>query len=173
MTEEWKKFRPKRADGRENGESRLRTLYLVFRRYEKRVAIGVGVLLVLTLGWQFLPRITSLFHRTPRADDTRVEARNLAMTVRVFAGDMGRLPTEQEGLQALAKRPDSQDVSRWKGPYLYEVPSDRWGQPFVYRTNGTCFVVMSPGGDRQPKTADDIRVFFPDQARAGFLLADK
>lgn len=48
--------------------------------------------------------------------------------------DIGRFPTEQEGLRLLVERPtDSKIAGRWNGPYLDEdVPNDPWGNPYVY-----------------------------------------
>jgi general secretion pathway protein G len=173
MSEQWKRFRPKRTDGRENGENRLLTYYLIFRRYEKRIAIVLGVLLVVIWGGRYLPKIGWFFRRANRPQNTRLEADNLMACVRTFLGDTGRLPAAQDGLQALTTRPASEGMDRWKGPYLYEVPRDAWGQPFVYRTNGSACAIISPGADRQLKTPDDIFVLYPDAATAGGLLTEK
>lgn len=45
--------------------------------------------------------------------------------------DMGRYPSTEEGLNALAEKPS--DASRWAGPYLKKaVPDDPWGNPYQY-----------------------------------------
>lgn len=49
--------------------------------------------------------------------------------------DVGKFPSQQQGLAALRMRQEGE--SRWSGPYLKkEIPSDTWGNPFVYRTPG-------------------------------------
>ena len=49
--------------------------------------------------------------------------------------DIGRYPTNEEGLQALRTRPGS--LEKWDGPYLRkDVPLDPWGHPYVYRFPG-------------------------------------
>ncbi len=49
---------------------------------------------------------------------------------------VGRYPTEEEGLIALIERPDG--VANWGGPYLKseEAITDPWGRVFVYRYPG-------------------------------------
>ena len=48
--------------------------------------------------------------------------------------DMGRFPSQQEGLQMLVTKPgDERLAARWSGPYLDEtVPADPWGNPYRY-----------------------------------------
>jgi len=59
-----------------------------------------------------------------------------------FAKDMGRFPTEEEGLKALLENPG---VKNWKGPYIpsqtpYPV-KDRWGTDIYYEKH------LSPTGN--------------------------
>lgn len=77
------------------------------------------------------------------------------------AFEMGadRFPTNEEGLQALAKRPDSLDEDQWNGPYVKEILPDPWKQDFVYRTpgeGGTDYDLFSKGPDKAEGTADDV-----------------
>lgn len=64
--------------------------------------------------------------------------------------DMGRFPTDGEGLRALVVAPGSDP--RWRGPYLKDsVPLDPWGAPYTYRaqsTRGKDFDLSSFGRDR-------------------------
>lgn len=75
-----------------------------------------------------------------------------------FRIDVGRYPTNAEGLAGLVRRPaefppDNLDHSGyWFGPYLEHVPEvDPWGDDYVYETNdgGRSFVLFShgPGGE--------------------------
>ena len=50
----------------------------------------------------------------------------------VFRVDMRRYPTEDEGLLALVRQPDSEDADYWRGPYIKRVEKDPWGNPYVY-----------------------------------------
>jgi general secretion pathway protein G len=64
--------------------------------------------------------------------DTQV--RMLKGALETMRLDIGRFPTEQEGLSLLVQRPsDARLAERWSGPYLDEgVPKDPWGNPYEY-----------------------------------------
>lgn len=67
-----------------------------------------------------------------------------------FRLDVGRLPTQEEGLQALRVRPQTVESSKWNGPYLQkEIPVDPWGNAYVYRAPGQHgeFDILSYGRD--------------------------
>jgi general secretion pathway protein G len=67
-----------------------------------------------------------------------------------FKLDVGRYPTNEEGLQALRNRPPN--APNWDGPYLKkDLPADPWGRPYVYRFPGTHgdIDLMSLGADGQ------------------------
>lgn len=66
--------------------------------------------------------------------------------------DIGRFPTESEGLALLNTPPtDGTLKSLWRGPYLDEdLPKDPWGNPYQYSlpgTNGQPFALYSLGAD--------------------------
>ncbi|OIR06766.1 type II secretion system protein G precursor [mine drainage metagenome] len=66
--------------------------------------------------------------------------------------DIGRFPTEAEGLALLNTAPtDEQLKSLWRGPYLdEELPKDPWGNPYQYSlpgANGQPFALYSLGAD--------------------------
>ena len=68
-----------------------------------------------------------------------------------FRLDVGRYPTTEEGLQALAVQPASE--AGWAGPYLKKgVPMDPWGRPYVYVNPGQHgdFDLLSYGKDGRP-----------------------
>jgi general secretion pathway protein G len=56
----------------------------------------------------------------------------LATSLDLFQLDVGRLPTQDEGLDALIAAPA--EALNWAGPYLKkrEALSDPWGKPFRY-----------------------------------------
>lgn len=66
--------------------------------------------------------------------------------------DIGRFPTEAEGLALLNSAPAEERVrARWRGPYLDEaLPPDPWGNPYKYGipgANGQPFALYSLGAD--------------------------
>ena len=84
--------------------------------------------------------------------DTQV--RMLRGAVESFRLDMGRLPTPEEGLEALTRAPgDAGGGTRWRGPYLDEaVPKDPWGNGYQYSIPGADtmpFALYSLGADGQ------------------------
>lgn len=68
--------------------------------------------------------------------------------------DVGRLPTSEEGLQALVKRPSDERISQfWQGPYMDgNVPLDPWKRDYVYSITPSefePFSLYSLGADGQ------------------------
>ncbi|MFZ5774074.1 MAG: type II secretion system major pseudopilin GspG [Thermodesulfobacteriota bacterium] len=64
--------------------------------------------------------------------------------------DVGRYPTQQEGLPSLFANPGAE---KWDGPYLKKaVPPDPWGNPYHYKNPGEHgeVDVYSLGQDNQP-----------------------
>lgn len=74
-----------------------------------------------------------------------------------FISDMDRYPTDEEGLASLLR---NNEFEAWKGPYLKhtEVPTDEWGNQFVYINKGSFFRLFSSGKDGKPGTKDDLEV---------------
>lgn len=65
--------------------------------------------------------------------------------------DVGRLPTTDQGLDALMIQPSG--VAKWRGPYLKKsVPPDPWGKPYQYKQPGEHgdFDIVSLGRDGKP-----------------------
>lgn len=65
-----------------------------------------------------------------------VQIRDFEQAVDLFRLDVGRLPTNQEGLDALVTRPAT--ANGWNGPYLRgnRLPDDPWGNPYRYAAPG-------------------------------------
>ena len=81
----------------------------------------------------------------------KIQIQLLGTTLDLFHLDVGRYPTEEEGLQALNQRPPS--LPQWAGPYLKkEVPKDPWGHEYVYKCPGEHgpYDLFSYGADGSP-----------------------
>jgi len=90
-------------------------------------------------------------------DDAKIKTANVQ--VKMLKGaletmrlDIGRFPTDQEGLILLRQPPSEASLkSYWRGPYLDEgVPSDPWNNPYQYNTqisDGRPFSLYSLGAD--------------------------
>ena len=95
-----------------------------------------------------------LFSNVEKAAVTAATAqvKMLRGAIETFRLDVGRYPTQQEGLAALNKAPgDTNVASRWRGPYLDgEVPLDPWKNPYQYSlpgAGGQPFALYSYGND--------------------------
>lgn len=87
---------------------------------------------------------------TAKATTAKAQIETFENAIEQFRLDVGRLPTQEEGLQALRVRLPSIDESKWKGPYLQkELPLDPWGNAYVYRMPGQHgdYDVLSYGRD--------------------------
>jgi general secretion pathway protein G len=100
----------------------------------------------------------------PQADALKVVAAQadvarLMTALNAYKRDTGRLPSTQEGLQALVVQAPS--AEGWKGPYLKDgLPKDPWGNPYVYRQPGKLNAdgadVLSFGPDQRDGGGDDL-----------------
>ncbi|MBI3304583.1 MAG: type II secretion system major pseudopilin GspG [Deltaproteobacteria bacterium] len=79
----------------------------------------------------------------------RAQIANFVSALEMFKMEIGRYPTEEEGLEALHSRPPG--AEKWDGPYLAKnVPKDPWDHPYVYHNSGNHYEVMSYGADGVP-----------------------
>lgn len=89
-----------------------------------------------------------------RVGAAKSEMSTFCTAIELFKMDVGRYPSEDEGLQALITAPT--DATNWSGPYLHQpaIPNDPWGTPYMYHTrvgpNGDSeFLIVSYGSDRK------------------------
>ena len=62
----------------------------------------------------------------------RLQLSSVSKALDAFRLDVGRYPSENEGLRALLILPTN--APKWRGPYLQgEIPLDPWGNAYVYR----------------------------------------
>lgn len=114
---------------------------------EMLVVIGIIGLIAAAL----TPNLINQFSRA-KAKTAQLQLDSLAADVEAFQSDVGRYPTQKEGLQALISQPGPLDG--WTGPYLRDAKllNDPWGNPVVYVLNpsGRSFQVESLGADGKP-----------------------
>jgi general secretion pathway protein G len=81
------------------------------------------------------PPVIHYFGRA-KTDIARAQIHELESALDLYRLDLGRYPTQTEGLQALVEKPTGLD--RWQGPYLKQskVPVDPWGRAYRYRIPG-------------------------------------
>jgi general secretion pathway protein G len=79
-----------------------------------------------------------------RTDDARITAakvqiKNIEQALNLYKLDNGVYPSTEQGLDALVHAPSIGAIPKnWKeGGYLPKVPTDPWGDPFVYLYPGS------------------------------------
>ena len=97
------------------------------------------------------PRLFSRVDESKR-ETAQVQIEMISGALQTMHLDVGRFPTEDEGLDILYHEPkDDRLKSLWKGPYLdEEVPKDPWGNPYQYSLPGPenqPFALYSYGAD--------------------------
>ena len=118
-----------------------------FTLTEMLVVLVIIGLIAAIVGPRLFSRLDDAKQRTAHLQIT-----NLAAAVDLFRIDVGRTPTNVEGLDALVHAPS--DSAQWLGPYLARdaLPTDPWGRPYVYAASegSDHFVITSYGSDGQP-----------------------
>lgn len=82
---------------------------------------------------------------------TKAQLTMFEICLEYFEKDVGRFPTEAEGLQILFANPHN--IPDWKGPYIVRnIPPDGWGNDYVYHCPGkdTPYEIISYGADGKP-----------------------
>ncbi len=113
------------------------------------IVIAIIALLVTLVG----PQLFKMFGGAQSKAAT-AQIRSLKTAMSAMHLDIGRYPTEAEGLSLLIQAP-GEGVPNWNGPYLDgELPKDPWGEDYRY---------IAPVGDEQPK----IGTFGEDKKEGG------
>lgn len=144
----WRRGRPKPQPAGE----KLRRNSAGFTLIELLVVLAIlGLLIGLVT-----PQVIKYLGRA-KTDAARVELHNIEAALDLYRLDLGRYPSEQEGLKALVEQPAGLD--RWQGPYIKQkgVPTDPWGHPYHYRIPGEHgeFDLYSLGADDAPGGTGD------------------
>ena len=96
------------------------------------VVLAILGLLIGLVGPRFLGQLGGAKSKT-----TAIQIADLEKGLELFKLDVGRFPTNEEGLDALVRRPAN--ARGWNGPYLKgnSVPEDPWGRPYKYAFSGS------------------------------------
>lgn len=106
----------------------------------------------------------AIYKMSPSVDvakTTRVQAdiQMLRTMLLAYSGRNGYYPTTEQGVKALAVRPETEPVPTQWTQLIDGVPKDPWGMEYIYRCPGTKnpngYDLFSAGPDRIPDTADD------------------
>ena len=105
------------------------------RRGFTLLELMVVLLILALLATIAAPRVTKYLGKA-KTQSAKIQVDALSAAVDAFHLDVGRFPTQEEGLQVLMERPT--DATAWDGPYLKKRESliDSWGHPYRYRQPG-------------------------------------
>jgi general secretion pathway protein G len=102
-----------------------------FTLLEMLVVLAIMGLLAAIIAPQVLKYLGS-----SRTQTAKVQITNVVSALELFRVDVGRYPTQQEGLNAVITAPST--AVGWNGPYLQKPSAlmDPWGQPYLYKNPG-------------------------------------
>ena len=126
------------------------------------IEIMVAVLVVGLLATIVIQSLTGASYNSKRAK-ARVDMAALEKALDLYYIDNGYYPTTDQGLSALVTPPTRGilPLVYYSGGYLERLPTDPWGNPYFYQSDGNSYVLKSLGPDGIEST-DDI---FPDSRR--------
>ncbi len=137
----------KRKPGREGGFSLLEIL----------IVLMIIAMITTLVG----PRLMSQLDRS-KSQTAKVQARSLLTALDTMRLDLGRYPSNEEGLGLLTTAPPG-GGDNWVGPYLSgALPMDPWGRPYIYRlsADGQTAEIGSLGSDgREGGTGNAADIF--------------
>jgi general secretion pathway protein G len=126
-------------------------------RRDRRASVGftlvevmVVVVILGVLAALIVPRVIGRTDEA-RATAAKQDIATIQQALKLYRLDNGRYPSNEQGLQALHVKPQSQPVpTNWK-PYLDKLPKDPWGNTYLYLNPGVRgeIDVFSFGADGQ------------------------
>lgn len=143
----WKRAR-RRAMNRASARRASRTSG--YSLMEILIVLAIIGLLVALVG----PQLTNLFGGA-QTKTARMQIRTLKQAVETMNLDIGRYPTQEEGLNLLVQAP-TDGTTNWNGPYLSDgLPADPWKKPYLYTApvDGQPPKITSFGKDGAPNGA--------------------
>ena len=94
-----------------------------FSLLEILVVLAIIALIAAVVG----PRLFAQLDRS-KSTTARIQAKAVVAALDTMRIDIGRLPSQQEGLNLLLQG-DPAATPGWQGPYMDALPSDPWGRP--------------------------------------------
>lgn len=109
-----------------------------FNLLEMLIVLSIMALLMTMVG----PRLISQLDRS-KSTAAGVQVRALMASLKTMHIDLGRYPSNEEGLTLLLSPPADLSGGVWLGPYIEgsALPKDPWGRDYIYEAPAT------PGAD--------------------------
>ena len=108
----------------------------------KKILLGIAALIVFGFLLDFAWKKSGLF--CSKDMDAKIQIKSLSDRVKEFRRDCNRLPTNEEGLQALVSLNDPNSCPKYsKDSYIESglIPVDPWDQEIKYETDGRTFKI--------------------------------
>lgn len=132
--------------------ARTRRAAAGFTLIEVLVAVFIGVLLAGIVSINVVRHLSE-----SRVKTARIQVRQLKSAVQLYQAEQGRVPTTEQGLDALVARPARAPVpANYPAEGYLEsrrVPPDPWGNAYAYVVpgpDGQPFEILSYGSDGEP-----------------------
>jgi general secretion pathway protein G len=117
--------------------------------------IEVLVVLVILMGLAGIVTVNVVRHQSEaRVKTARIQIRQLQQAVQLYQSEQGRVPTQEQGLDALVRSPETPpQAARYPAEGYLEsrhLPKDPWGAEFIYLAparDGQAFEILSAGSD--------------------------
>lgn len=145
-------------------------MVIIMSRLQKQPGFTLIELLVVIVILGVLASVVAprFFGRTEQGNiaAARSQIENLSIALDNYQLDTGYYPSTSQGLKALFEKPAGSPPARnWRGPYLKarEMPTDPWGNPFVYlspgKVNSEWYDLLSYGKDgREGGSGDEADI---------------
>jgi general secretion pathway protein G len=109
------------------------------------VVVILGVLAALVVP-KVIDRIVYARIQAAKSDIQTIET---ALTL--YKIDNYKYPTTEQGLIALVEQPPAPDAPNWNAEgYIKKLPTDPWGNPYLYTNDGSKIDIYTLGSDSQP-----------------------
>ena len=129
----------------------------IFRHAFTLVEMLLVVTIIGILAALVVPKIMGRSEQA-RMTAARADISGIKTALDAFEVDNGYYPKGNNGLGDLVQAP--RDVKNWHGPYLDKIPSDPWGNNYLYsypgKRNPSGYDLLSVGPDGKEGTEDDI-----------------
>ena len=141
-------------------KNQFRTPHSALRAGHRAFTLVEMLLVVTIIGILAALVVPKIMGRSEQARITAAHAdiSGIKTALDAFEVDNGYYPKGNNGLGDLVAAP--RDVKNWHGPYLDKIPSDPWGNNYIYsypgKHNTSSYDLLSVGPDGKEGTEDDI-----------------
>lgn len=142
----------RQCTGLPDRKTRRRAASAGFTLIEVLIAVFIGVLLAGVVTVNVMRHLSET-----RVKTAKIQLRQLKSAVQLYQVEQGRLPTQEQGLEALVRKPSIPPIPQNYPPEGYlegrRVPRDPWGREYVYAVpgpDGLPFEILTYGSDGEP-----------------------